>query len=85
MIAFLLMDGVVRGVFAFKIKPLSGWGMQLISGIASIVLAVLIWRDWPLSGLWAIGTLLGIRMLFAGFGMLALPSIVEEETAQTTA
>ncbi len=31
---------------------------------------------WPLSGAWAIGTLLGIRILFAGWSLIILGSVV---------
>jgi uncharacterized membrane protein HdeD (DUF308 family) len=36
----------------------------------------MIWRGWPLSGVWAIGILVGIRIMFAGWSMLFLGSAV---------
>lgn len=79
LVFFFLADGVARAVLAFKVKPASGWGIQLLGGIASIVLGFLIWRDWPLSGVWAIGALLGIRMLFSGFALFAMAPLAEKE------
>jgi uncharacterized membrane protein HdeD (DUF308 family) len=32
----------------------------------------MIWRSWPFSSAWAIGTLVGISMLFSGFSRLML-------------
>jgi uncharacterized membrane protein HdeD (DUF308 family) len=72
LIAFFLLDGVSRSVLAVQLKPMPGWGWQLFSGIISILLGILLWQGWPLSGMWAIGILIGIRLLFAGFGMLFL-------------
>jgi uncharacterized membrane protein HdeD (DUF308 family) len=30
----------------------------------------MIWRTWPFSTIWAIGTLVGISMIFSGFSRL---------------
>jgi len=54
------------------LPSLLGWGWQLFSGIISVLLGIMLWQDWPLSGLWAIGVLIGIRLLFSGFGILFL-------------
>ncbi len=49
---------------------------MLFGGIVSIVLGVMIWRQFPLSGVWAIGVLLGIKLLFGGMIMVATGSTV---------
>jgi len=46
----------------------------LAFGIVGILLAILIWRQWPVSGVWAIGILVGIRLIFGGWGLFALGS-----------
>jgi uncharacterized membrane protein HdeD (DUF308 family) len=43
-----------------------------------MVLGVMIWRGWPLSGMWAIGVLIGIRILFAGLTILMLRGVVKQ-------
>jgi uncharacterized membrane protein HdeD (DUF308 family) len=67
---YFLIDGIYRISLSFKVRPISGWGWMLFVGVISILLAILIWSHWPLSGLWAVGVLVGIRILFAGLGML---------------
>jgi len=42
------------------------------------VLALLIWNQWPLSGVWAIGTLVGIQLVFSGMSMIAVGSFVKD-------
>jgi len=69
---FFLMDGVFEIMAAFKLKPTEGWWWLLVGGIASLVLGFMIWRQWPLSGAWATGVLVGIKMLFAGIEMIGL-------------
>jgi uncharacterized membrane protein HdeD (DUF308 family) len=48
----------------------SGW--LLFDGVVTLILAILIWRSWPSSTEWAIGTLVGISMLFNGTARLSL-------------
>lgn len=73
--AFFLVDGVFEVIAAFKVKPEKGWGWLLFGGAASIILAALIWWQWPISGIWAVGILVGVKLLFAGFAMIALGSV----------
>ena len=47
-------------------------GVQFISGIAGIILAVLLVLWWPSDALWAPGLLFGIQLLFAGLTVLAV-------------
>jgi uncharacterized membrane protein HdeD (DUF308 family) len=44
----------------------------LASGIVSVILGVLIWAQWPVSGLWVIGLLVGIQLLFTGWSLVML-------------
>lgn len=67
---FFIADGVCTIFAAFRCKPERGWGWLLFSGIMTVLLGVLIYAKWPLSGAMAIGILVGIRLLFAGWGMI---------------
>ena len=57
-------------------RPGSGWGWMLTGGVVSIGLGVMIWSQFPLSGAWAIGILVGIKLLFIGL-MQTFPCIIE--------
>jgi uncharacterized membrane protein HdeD (DUF308 family) len=72
--AYLLVDGIFGAVLGFQVKPEQGWGWMLVSAAMSVILGFLLIREWPLSGLWAIGTLVGINLLFAGFSMISIGS-----------
>lgn len=52
----------------------SAW--LLMHAIISVLLGLLIWRQWPVSSFWAIGTIVGISMFIAGISrlMMALES-----------
>lgn len=64
--AYFLVDGIFEVIWAFRLRPIKGWGWQLFSGIATIILGIMIWRQFPESALWAVGLLAGIHMIFAG-------------------
>lgn len=70
--AYFIMGGIFEIAFAFKLKPLHGWVWTLVSGIVSLLLGILIWREWPLSGVWAVGLLVGINICFSGWSLIAL-------------
>ena len=70
--AYFLIDGVCEIIAAFKIKPDQGWGWMLFNGIVAVLLAVMIWRQWPVSGAWAIGILVGVHILMTGWSMVIL-------------
>jgi len=70
--AYFLVDGICEIIAAFKIKPDQGWGWVLFNGIIAVLLGAMIWRQWPVSGAWAIGILVGIHILMTGWSMIIL-------------
>jgi len=73
---YFMVDGAAEIGAAFGQPRGSGRGLLLFGGTVSIVLGIMIWRQFPLSGVWAIGVLLGIKLLFGGMIMVATGSTV---------
>jgi uncharacterized membrane protein HdeD (DUF308 family) len=48
------------------------WVWVLLNGVISLVLGLMIWRQWPVSGLWVIGLFIGIDMIFYGWSLIML-------------
>jgi uncharacterized membrane protein HdeD (DUF308 family) len=69
---YFLVDGVSEIIAAFRIKPDQGWGWVFVNGIIAIMLGFMLWRQWPISGAWAIGLLVGIHILITGWSMIIL-------------
>jgi uncharacterized membrane protein HdeD (DUF308 family) len=65
-----MFQGASEMVFAFEMRPLKGWVGMLLSGIASIVLSVLIMAGWPAISAVAVGILLGVDFISTGFGSI---------------
>lgn len=70
--AYLFLEGVLELILSFRLRPLPGSNWLLFDGIITLILATLIWRSWPSSTEWVIGTLVGISMLFSGAARLSL-------------
>jgi len=69
---YLFFEGIFEIVNFFQVRPRHGAGWLLVDGLITLLLAWMIWRSWPFSSAWAIGTLVGISMLFSGFSRLML-------------
>jgi len=71
---YFLVEGGAVIMLGFKMKPTKGWGWTFFSGLVTLFLGGLIWSQWPLSGVWAVGTLLGIHLIFDGWAEIAVAS-----------
>lgn len=69
---YLFVEGLLEFILSFSVRPMPGSNWLLFDGIITLILAILIWRSWPSSSEWVIGTLVGISMLFSGASRLAL-------------
>jgi len=68
--AFLLVEGFFKIIQSFQMKGSANWVWILISGIASVILAVMIWGEFPQSSAFVIGLLVGIYFLINGFSLI---------------
>jgi len=71
---YFIAEGLWKIFASLKFRPVEGWGWLLLGGILSLVLGFLIWKQWPLSGVWAIGILVGIDLLTSGICLVILGS-----------
>jgi uncharacterized membrane protein HdeD (DUF308 family) len=69
---YLVFEGALEFILAFYLRPLPGSGWLLFDGVVTLLLAVLIWRGWPTSSTWVVGTLVGLSMFFSGLTRLML-------------
>jgi uncharacterized membrane protein HdeD (DUF308 family) len=70
MALMFFFEGVLEIVVFFQFRTLPGSGWVLFDGLVTLFLAYLIWRPWPSSSIWAIGTILGINLITSGFTRL---------------
>ena len=63
---FFLTSGIFRIVISLQ-ERFPGWGWTLLSGAVTVLLGLVVWRQFPKSSLWVVGLLLGIEFLFNGW------------------
>jgi uncharacterized membrane protein HdeD (DUF308 family) len=63
---FLIAEGLVDLVAYFQNRSATGSGWIPLDGIVTLILGPMVWRQWPSSSLWVIGTLVGISMTLTG-------------------
>lgn len=62
--------GVVKVMYGASLRPVSGWGLAVLSGIISILLGIMIFADFPWAAATVLGVLLAIELLSNGAFML---------------
>ena len=77
LMAYLLASGAMEIFVALQLRPAQGWGVQMFSGVVTLILGVMLWRQFPLSGVWAIGVLFGIKMIFSGWAFVFIGRAVK--------
>lgn len=78
--AWFIASGIIEILFALKMRPASGWGAVMFSAALSLILGIIIWRQYPVSGIWAIGTLVGAKMLVGGWWLFNIGKTAETTT-----
>ncbi|MEM8609154.1 MAG: DUF308 domain-containing protein [Myxococcota bacterium] len=71
-IAYFIVDGIYHLIAFFQLSGQPGRGWFLFGGLVSLALAAMLWADFPSSAEWAIGLLVGIRLLMTGWMMIVL-------------
>ncbi|QDT53081.1 acid-resistance membrane protein [Caulifigura coniformis] len=69
---FLGVEGLWKIIMSFSYRPAAGWIAMLISGLIAMALGWMIWSQWPLSGLWAVGVFVGVDLLTTGCALVVL-------------
>jgi len=70
--AMLLAESILRAVAYVQSRSDERSPWTLVNAIVTFLLGGMIWRQWPSSSVWAIGTLVGINLLMGGTSGLML-------------
>ena len=81
--AYLFGRGIFELILGFRIRHISGSSWLFFDGVVALILGAMIGLSWPSSSEWAIGTLIGISMLFAGITRLPMALAARRLVAQT--
>ena len=68
----LIASGIMRIWLAFSMKEGMPWIWVVVSGVITVLLGLIILAHWPVSSLYILGLFLGIDLIFAGAGWIAV-------------
>jgi uncharacterized membrane protein HdeD (DUF308 family) len=77
----LIISGVFRIAAAFSDDHEHRMWV-VIGGALSVLLGVLLWAGWPVTGLFALGLFLGIELLVDGMSLVAMAFDIKREDEQ---
>ncbi|MCP1778250.1 uncharacterized membrane protein HdeD (DUF308 family) [Bradyrhizobium japonicum] len=69
--AFLIVAGVIRIWAGFHIRPAAGWRWIVAAGVLTFCVGVMLVAAWPAIGLWLLGVMLVVDLIFQGWGFIA--------------
>ena len=75
---YFLFMGVTRVTVAFLARGQQGAGLVGLSGFCGLVIGILILAEFPSSADWAIGLLVGVDLIFAGWTLLSVALVGKE-------
>ncbi|HMC11479.1 MAG TPA: HdeD family acid-resistance protein [Pirellulaceae bacterium] len=73
--AMFIVVGIMRSVAALAIR-FPQWGWALLSGALTTLVGLAIYKNLPETALWAIGTLVGIQLIFDGWFWIMLSAAI---------
>lgn len=79
---YFLFMGITRIAVAFAARGQQGAGLVGLSGIAGLLIGILVLVKLPSSADWAIGLLVGIDLIFAGWTLVSV-ALVGKELARS--
>jgi uncharacterized membrane protein HdeD (DUF308 family) len=87
---FFVAEGIIETILYFRVREMAHSGWVLFDAVVTLVLGVMIWRRWPASSVWVLGTLVGISLIFSGLSrvmlsMAARRILVREEPGEPRA
>ena len=76
---YFMIEGLVKVIFAFIIRPFPNWGWVLASGLLAIAFALYLLANFSTVSDWMLGTLLGVLLVVEGTALSSLAWRVRQE------
>ena len=64
--SLFLVEGALNIALYFRVRSILRAGWILFDGMVTLLLGAMIYMQWPSSSAWAIGTLVGMSLIFSG-------------------
>ena len=77
LVFYLFADGITSLIFAMRLPPAAGGAWMMLGAMASLVIGVLMWMQWPAAGELAVGILIGIKLILDGVTLIGVGSVAK--------
>ena len=75
--AFCIVVGIFRTVSALSLRY-PYWGWSLLNGMITLLLGLIIYRQFPASAIWVLGLLIGLELFFHGWTWIMIALAVKK-------
>lgn len=82
--SLFLVEGIFNIVLFFRAPAIMRSSWFLLDGIVTLLLGLMIYMQWPSSSAWAIGTLVGVSLIFSGVTRVMVALTVRKATASAS-
>jgi len=82
MLAIMLLAGGLFRILVALMAPFPSWGWVLTNGIITLFLGIAILAQWPATGLWVLGTFVGIDLIASGITWSVLAAELRKDFKQ---
>ncbi len=79
--SLFLVEGIFNIVLFFRAPSIMRSSWFLLDGIVTLLLGLMIYMQWPSSSAWAIGTLVGVSLIFSGVTRVMVAMTVRKAVA----
>lgn len=77
LVFYLVADGITSLIFALRLPPATGGAWMMLGAVASLVIGILMYMQWPASGELAVGILIGIKLILDGVTLIGVGSVAK--------
>src|SRR4249920_3387629 len=78
-VVYFMIEGIVKTIFAFTIRPFPNWGWVLASGLVGVALSLYLWANLSTASEWLLGLLFGILLVVEGAALTSLAWRIRRE------
>lgn len=79
-----LVEGIFNIILFFRAPSIMRSSWILLDGIVTLLLGLMIYMQWPSSSAWAIGTLVGVSLIFSGITRVMVSLAVRKAAASVS-
>jgi uncharacterized membrane protein HdeD (DUF308 family) len=79
--SLFLVEGIFNIILYFRARSTMRSSWFLLDGLVTLLLGAMIYMQWPSSSAWAIGTLVGVSLIFSGVTRVMVSLTVRKAVA----